>query len=82
MNSKWFLTEDNTACGGTAPPPTAPPPTEPPTGCGSPQYNDDSWCDDENNNAGCDYDGGACCNNNYPGMKESTSAPSQLQYFQ
>ena len=36
----------------------APPPTEE---CGSPQWATDDYCDDENNNAGCNYDGGACC---------------------
>merc|ERR1712008_598668 len=48
---------------GTAPPPgstTAPPPTD---GCGSPSWATDQWCDDENNNAECNYDGGACCFN-------------------
>ena len=24
----------------------------------------DGWCDDGNNNAGCDYDGGDCCGAN------------------
>merc|ERR1712051_490124 len=55
----WCLAEDATACGGTAPPP--------PTGCGSPQWANDQWCDDENNNANCNYDGGACCFNNFSG---------------
>ena len=32
-------------------------------GCGSPEWADDQYCDDENNNAGCNWDGGACCNN-------------------
>ena len=32
-------------------------------GCGSPQWATDKYCDDENNNAGCNWDGGACCNN-------------------
>ena len=36
-------------------------------GCGSPQWANDQWCDDENNNAGCNFDGGACCNNDFPG---------------
>merc|ERR1711956_17065 len=52
---------------GTAPPPgstTAPPPTE---GCGSPSWATDKWCDDENNNAECNWDGGACCLNDYSG---------------
>ena len=29
--------------------------------CGLPFYFDDGYCDDENNNEGCDYDGGDCC---------------------
>ena len=36
-------------------------------GCDSPQWAKDQWCDDENNNAGCEFDGGACCNNNFVG---------------
>ena len=24
----------------------------------------DTWCDDENNNIGCHFDGGDCCGNN------------------
>ena len=35
--------------------------------CGSPQWANDKWCDDENNNAGCNFDGGACCNNDHIG---------------
>ncbi len=31
-----------------------------PTNC---KHGGDSYCDDENNNAACNYDGGACCNN-------------------
>jgi len=31
--------------------------------CGSPEYATDNFCDDENNKAGCNWDGGACCNN-------------------
>jgi len=30
--------------------------------CGKPEYNNDLYCDDDNNNAGCKWDGGACCN--------------------
>ena len=30
-------------------------------GCEFPNYIGDTYCDDENNNAGCDYDGGDCC---------------------
>ena len=29
--------------------------------CGFPEYKGDGYCDDENNNAGCEYDGGDCC---------------------
>ena len=36
-------------------------------GCGSPQWSNDKWCDDENNHAGCNFDDGACCNNFFNG---------------
>ena len=65
--------------GGTPPPPPSPKPgttTAPLPGCGSPQWADDEYCDDENNNADCKYDGGACCNNNFPGM--NANSRSQL----
>ena len=29
--------------------------------CARPQFKGDSYCDDENNNAACDWDGGDCC---------------------
>ena len=29
--------------------------------CGSPQWKGDGYCDDDNNNAGCAWDGGDCC---------------------
>ena len=29
--------------------------------CGKPHWKGDKICDDENNNAGCDFDGGDCC---------------------
>jgi len=32
-------------------------------GCELPDYKGDGYCDDENNNAGCEYDGGDCCGN-------------------
>ena len=33
------------------------------TGCGSdnPTWIGDGYCDDETNNAGCNFDGGDCC---------------------
>ena len=72
-NDNLILTDDNTACGGTPPgPTTAPPPPTPSTGCESPQWANDQWCDDENNNADCNYDGGACCNNNVSGMNANS----------
>merc|ERR1712223_958288 len=39
--------------------------TPPCTGtCGIPSYKGDNYCDDENNNCGCDWDGGDCCGSN------------------
>lgn len=32
--------------------------------CGSEQYKGDGNCDDENNVADCDFDGGDCCGSN------------------
>ena len=29
--------------------------------CGVPKFKGDGNCDDENNNKGCEYDGGDCC---------------------
>ena len=50
-----------TTQGPTTQGPTAQPP---PNGCGSPQYANDRWCDDDNNNDGCNWDDGACCGDN------------------
>ena len=44
------------------------------TGCGSPHWATDQWCDDENNNADCNWDGGACCNNDFSGWDTYCSA--------
>jgi len=38
--------------------------------CGNPFWKGDDICDDDNNNAGCAWDGGDCCNNNKPGWNE------------
>ena len=50
---------------GSSPTPSPPTPTPPPSGCtgscGSPQWKGDDWCDDDNNNCGCEWDGGDCC---------------------
>ena len=40
--------------------------TPTPSSCGNPQWFNDGYCDDENNNPGCNFDGGDCCNNNNP----------------
>merc|ERR1719483_2014458 len=59
----WIKSQMGT--GPVTPPPTTGAP--PPTGCGSPTWAEDQWCDDENNNADCNWDGGACCFNDYSG---------------
>ena len=41
--------------------------------CGQPDYKGDGNCDDENNNAGCWYDGGDCCPETVEGGKVSTT---------
>ena len=33
-------------------------------GCELPHYQGDNYCDDENNNLACNYDGGDCCGSN------------------
>ena len=65
------IAEIDNVCGGSptptppSPTPTPPAPTPPPSGCtgscGSPNWKGDDWCDDENNNCGCEWDGGDCC---------------------
>merc|ERR1712223_2226339 len=50
------------------------PTTAPPTGCVSPSWANDDYCDDENNNAECNWDGGACCNNNAAGWDNYCSS--------
>merc|ERR1711862_18450 len=32
--------------------------------CGTPIWKGDGFCDDDNNNCGCDFDGGDCCGSN------------------
>merc|ERR1711977_759864 len=46
---------------GPTPAPTDAPTDPPATACGSPQWKGDGYCDDDNNNAGCAWDGGDCC---------------------
>ena len=62
--------QDNMGCSSTpsppspspsppSPSPSPTPPSPPPSsGCGSPQWQGDGYCDDDNNNEGCAYDGG------------------------
>ena len=37
---------------------------DPANGCTYPDYKNDDSCDDQNNIASCDYDGGDCCGEN------------------
>merc|ERR1739838_801936 len=46
----------------TAPTPTTAAPTPAPSNCIT-HWIGDNYCDDENNNAACQFDGGDCCNN-------------------
>ena len=65
--NNWCMSAAPSACGSTSSPPSPPGPTTttpPSSGCGSPQWQGDGWCDDENNNDGCSFDGGDCCGNN------------------
>ena len=34
------------------------------TGCSYPSWHADGYCDDENNNEACFFDGGDCCGSN------------------
>merc|ERR1712151_1340867 len=40
--------------------------------CQFPNYKGDGNCDDENNNCGCQYDGGDCCTKTVKGGKVQT----------
>ena len=42
---------------------------KPPATCGSAQYKGDGNCDDDNNNKGCEFDGGDCCAKSVKGGK-------------
>ena len=39
----------------------APNPQPPQGGCKNKNWKGDGYCDDENNNSGCEFDGGDCC---------------------
>ena len=45
---------------------------EPTMSCGVIDYKGDGNCDDDNNNKGCDYDGGDCCEKSNGGSVKKT----------
>merc|ERR1711988_1419089 len=47
--------------------------------CGLSQYKGDGNCDDENNNCGCEFDGGDCCAGSVKGGKVKTAYCKQYQ---
>lgn len=58
IRKMYNCTVDGSTTATTTPfPPTT---TKSPT-CAIPLYYNDTWCDDENNNAACNWDGGDCC---------------------
>ena len=63
--NNWCMAAAPNACGGggSTPEPPAPTTTQAPapTDCAVPNWKGDGWCDDENNVASCDFDGGDCC---------------------
>ena len=60
--------------GAASPGPTTAPPiwvcSVPPPECALPDYYGDKYCDDENNNIECNWDGGACCDNTENGWDQ------------
>jgi len=65
----WCMeAEIGDAC-GSSPSPPSPTPSPPsstaaPATCGNQNWKGDNYCDDENNNSGCEWDGGDCCGDN------------------
>merc|ERR1712222_276571 len=47
--------------------------------CGLQKYKGDGNCDDENNNCGCEFDGGDCCAKSVKGGKVQTAYCKQCQ---
>ena len=72
-----FFLAAPSACGGAGgspttaaptPAPTTAAPTPAPASCtGNLNWIGDNYCDDELNNAACEFDKGDCCNNSKPG---------------
>ena len=80
VTSPDFQYQDNGTAGPPAPnPPTQGPPTEapPPSDCID-QWIEDGFCDDENNSAACQFDGGDCCNNDGPNWDWYCSVSNQM----
>merc|ERR1712183_970283 len=50
--------------GPPSPTPSPPSTTPAPATCGNQNWKGDNYCDDENNNSGCEWDGGDCCGDN------------------
>jgi len=63
-NWTWCMEADigNTCSGGGNTP--SPPPSTCTGSCKYPNWKGDKWCDDDNNNCGCAWDGGDCCGKN------------------
>jgi len=82
--SMWCMPAAPSACGGSAGPTTAAPteaPTAAPSNCIT-HWIGDNYCDDQNNNAACQFDGGDCCNNSNSGWNNYCSACQCLQQAQ
>ena len=56
---------------------TAPPP---PASCGLVVYKGDGNCDDQNNNKGCEYDGGDCCSKTVKGGVVKKTFCTEVSY--
>jgi len=66
-------------------PPTTEPPMEttgmPIDNCAVPQWFGDGYCDDENNNEDCGFDGGDCCDNEMDGWDNYCQECECFEYF-
>ena len=51
---------------------------KPAASCGSAQYKGDGNCDDDNNNKGCDFDGGDCCAKSVQGGEVRITTTAKL----
>ena len=57
-------------------------PTPAPASCaGVPNWIGDNYCDDNNNNAACQFDGGDCCNNSKPGWNNYCSVSKKIVHL-